>query len=404
MEISFIIRILDWLLFLIIGGTVLYMFRFALGALFYRNDRYAYAEKKGRFLILIPAYAEDRVIESTVMSAIDQDYPRKEFDVVVISDHMEEMTNFRLAQYPITLILPHFKEGESSKARSLNYAIKHMPNFKHYDMVVVLDADNMVNENFLTSLNNAWQAGIKIVQAHRISKNRNTPSALLDACFEEINNSIFRKGHVQKGYSSALVGSGIGFEYNWFRENVRRVFTSGEDKEFEALILQQGLFIEYLDDVIVYDEKTQKTKNFNTQRRRWMAAQLEALRNNILHLPKAIFTNQRDYADKIIQWMLIPRIILMGIIGLMCVVWPFFSGIAAIKWYLMGAFVLFIFAMCLPDYLVDKNFNKAVYAVPRIMFGALLNLFHLRGQSRKFLHTEHTIQNAPQQKTEKSKI
>ena len=392
MEISSLIRIIDWIIFAIVCGTVFYMFYFALGALFYKNNRYSKASRKARFLILIPAYAEDKVIMSTVMSTLDQQYPTKEYDVVVISDHMNEMTNTYLAQFPITLILPKFEEGTATKARALNYAMRHMPNLKHYDMVVVLDADNVIEDSFLDSINDAYQSGIKIIQTHRISKNRNTPSALLDACFEEINNSIFRKGHVQFGFSSALVGSGIAFEYDWFKENVGKVFTSGEDKEFEALLLKQNIYIEYLDNVVVYDEKTQKSDHFNNQRRRWLAAQYSALFHNIAHLPKAIFTHQRDYADKIIQWMLIPRTLLMAIIAIMCVIWPFFSGFVAAKWYILGAFVMFIFAMSLPDYLVDDKFEKFFYkGAPAVMLGALRNIFRLKGQSKKFEHTEHYI-------------
>lgn len=386
------LSIIDWALFLFTACTVLYMLYFAIGSLLYKHDRYPYALKKARFLILIPAYAEDKVIETTIMSLLDQTYAKKDYDVMVISDHMSELTNFKLAQYPIHLVLPKFPEGESSKAKALNFAMKNLPGLRHYDMVIVLDADNQVDEDFLEGMNNAFQAGIHIIQAHRVSKNINTSSALLDACFEEINNSIFRKGHVYWEYSSALVGSGIGFKYEWFRENVTKVFTTGEDKEFEALLLRQGNYVEYLDDVKVYDEKTQKAENFNKQRRRWMAAQLAALRHNIKNLPMAFLEHQYDYIDKVIQWMLIPRTLLMGIILVMCIILPFFSGVAASKWYIMGAVVVFIYAMCLPDYLITPDFKyKFMRGVPNVMWGAVTNLFHLKGADKKFEHTEHSI-------------
>lgn len=386
------ISIIDWTLFLLALSTVLYMVHFGIASLFYKHDRYPNATKKASFLILVPSYAEDQVIETTVMSLLDQDYDKKNYDIVVISDHMKEITNFRLAQYPIYLSLPRFKEGDSSKAKSLSYAMKNLPTMKHYDMVIVLDADNMVNDDFLQGINNAFQAGIRIIQAHRVAKNRNTTSAMLDACFEEINNSIFRKGHVQRGYSASLIGSGIAFEFDWFRKNVKKVFTVGEDKEFEALLLRQGIYIEYLDDVLVYDEKTQKADNFNKQRRRWMASQFQALGQNIGNLPMALLKRQSDYVDKIIQWMLIPRTLLMFIIMVMCLVLPFFSGVAASKWYFLGALVMFTFAACLPDYLVTKEFKHTfVYGAPKIMFGAVLNLLHLNTAKNKFEHTEHNI-------------
>ena len=85
---------------------------------------------------------------------------------------------------------------------------------------------------------------------------------------EEVNNSIFRRGHVRLGLSSALIGSGMVFNYQWFHDNVKYLSTAGEDKELEVLLLKQRIFIEFLDEVYVYDEKTQEEKGFYTQRRR----------------------------------------------------------------------------------------------------------------------------------------
>ena len=83
-------------------------------------------------------------------------YPQRLFDVVVISDHQNEITNFKLAQYPITLLTPNFKK--STKGKALQYAINNLPQFKIYDIVVVLDADNLVLPEFLEEINNAYES------------------------------------------------------------------------------------------------------------------------------------------------------------------------------------------------------------------------------------------------------
>ncbi|MFQ8804838.1 MAG: glycosyltransferase family 2 protein [Alistipes indistinctus] len=124
--------------------------------------------------------------------------------------------------------------------------------------------------------------------AHRRAKNLHTDTALLDAVSEEINNSIFRKGHVALGVSSALIGSGMAFDYNWFCNNITQVSSAGEDKELEVLLLKQGIFIEYLDDVEVLDEKTAGSRAFYNQRRRWLAAQWYSLKAAVRDLPGAV--------------------------------------------------------------------------------------------------------------------
>ena len=155
MDLWLILFIFDWMLFVIIAGTVLYMGIFAVAALFHSKPEIPKAKKMNRFVILIPAYKQDNVIEQTVLSVLSQAYPQRMFDVTVISDHQEEITNMRLAQYPITLLTPDFEE--STKAKSLQYAILNLPEFKIYDAVIILDGDNIIDQDFLDQVNDAFE-------------------------------------------------------------------------------------------------------------------------------------------------------------------------------------------------------------------------------------------------------
>ena len=295
---------------------------------------------------------QDEVIEHTVLAILSQSYPQRMFDVVVISDHQKEMTNMRLAQYPITLLTPNF--AESTKAKSLQYAILKLPEFKIYDIAIILDGDNIVEQDFLIQVNDAYEvAATKAIQAHCISRNRDTTAARLGAIFEEINNNIFRRGHINLGLSAALAGSGVAFDFNWFKSNVMRTKTAGEDKELEALLMRQGYFIDYFDDILIYGEKKRTTAKLNQQRGRWALQQFQNFFRNIRFLPGAIFRKQYNLADKIIQWMLVPRTTMMVLIILMSVILPFIYMTLVIKWWILGSVALFIFALATPDYLVN---------------------------------------------------
>ena len=370
-----ILYIIDWVLFVFTAATVLYLGFFAIVSLFTKKSEIAKAKTYRRIIILIPSYRQDEVIEHTVLSVLSQAYPQRMFDVTVISDHQSEMTNMRLAQYPITLLTPDFEE--SSKAKSLQYAILNLPEFKIYDTVVILDAGNIVESEFLANINDAYEtAATKAIQAHCVSRNRDTAAARMDAIFEEINNSIFRKGHINVGLSASLAGSGVAYDFNWFKENVMRTQTSGEDKELEALLLRQGYYIDYFEDIYVYREKKRTTAKLNEQRGRWAMQQLHNFARNIKYLPGAIFNKQYDLADKIVQWMLIPRTTMMGIIMLMCVVLPFIYLTMAIKWWILGALVLFFFALATPDYLVDEMWDKTFLRSPFVtLWGKLYTRF-----------------------------
>ena len=146
-----LIHIVDIVLWFVAACSVVYVVFFAFISLFYDNeDRVAIhaaalSNRKAKFLILFPAYNEDRVIINAVEQFLQQDYPKTHYTVAVISDHMQPSTNEQLGEMSIKLLTPTFEK--SSKAKAMQYAINHIEG--EFDNVVILDADNVVRRDFL---------------------------------------------------------------------------------------------------------------------------------------------------------------------------------------------------------------------------------------------------------------
>ena len=383
---TLLLDILDWIFIFVLGLPVLYLFVFAAASTRARKDTYPPARLQRRFVTLIPAYKSDAVIVHAAQSALQQDYPQELHEVVVIADRLQPATLAELRRMPIRVLEASFEN--SSKARALNFAVGEIgPDGA--EAVAILDADNLAGREFIARMNDALDSGIQAVQAHRTAKNRDTDTAVLDAASEEVNNSIFRRGHVALGFSSALIGSGMAFDYKWFRENIACCTTSGEDKELEALLLRQGIYIDYLDDVRVLDEKVQGEGAYYNQRRRWLAAQWYSLKAAVRDLPGAVLEGNLDYCDKLVQWMMPPRVLLLGLIPLAALVVTFVDPASSAKWWLLLAALLFALCFAIPDYLVDKPLKRAIRKIPLLMLLMALNLLRLRGTRDKFFHTEH---------------
>ena len=361
----------DLAFFIFVCMTVVYMGIFALASMFSQHQDTPKSRVENRFIILIPAYKNGASAEQTVRSILGQTYPQRQFDVTVIADQIDEMSNFRLAQEPITLLIPNFTK--SSRAKSLQLAINNLPQFKLYDIAVILNPGNIVEPEFLSQLNDAYEAaGTKAIQCHMVSQNRDTISARLSAIFEEINNSIFRRGHITLGLSAAASNSAMAFDFNWFKANILTTNTSWDDKELEARLLRQHIFVDYFDDIMVFSEKARKAEDFNRQRGRWLLSHITTVLRNIRYLPGAIIQQHYDLIDKILQWMLLPRILMMGIIVAMGVIMPFIYFTLALKWWALFAIVLFIFALATPNYLVDDKWDKTFFSIPIILLTIVL--------------------------------
>lgn len=384
-----VMHILEIILWFILAGSVAYVVFFAIISLFYEKEyriaihAAALSNRLNKFLILYPAYKEDKVIINAVEQFLLQDYPKDLYSVIVISDHMQPETNEQLSKLPITLLQPTFEK--SSKAKAMQYAIENINS--EFDNVVILDADNVVRPQFLSQLNVLCSI-YDAIQCHRCAKNANNDVAVLDGASEEINNTIFRKAHNRLGLSSALIGSGMCFKYDLFKENVFKLSTAGEDREMEALLLQQGVFIKYAPDIHVFDEKVSNQDNFQRQRMRWMTAQIQSLLSNLPKIPNAIIHGNINFIDKTIQQALIPRSILIVLLGSISVFLSVVVPEWCEKWWILFAMLTIALFISIPKQLRTRSFGK-VLTIPHLVFRMIKNLFHMDHNNTDFIHTEH---------------
>ena len=385
-----ILHIIDIALWILIAGSVTYVVFFAIISLFYDKEDYVAAQaaalsnKRHRFLVLYPAYNEDGVILNAVEKFLEQHYPDNLYTVAVISDHMKPETNESLAKLHIRLLTPTFEK--SSKAKAMQYAITHVEG--QFDNVVVLDADNVVRPEFLSQLNVLCHV-YDAIQCHRCAKNANNDVAVLDGASEEINNTLFRKAHNRLGLSSALIGSGMCFKYDLFKQNVFELKTAGEDREMEALLLRQKVFIKYAPDIHVFDEKVSNQDNFQRQRMRWMTAQVQSLFNQLPKIPSAIVHGNINFVDKTIQQALIPRSILIVLLGGISVFSTLFTPFWCEKWWILFALLAFALFIAIPKQLRTQSFIK-VFSIPGLVLRMLKNILHIDHKNTDFIHTEHS--------------
>ncbi len=399
--------VLNGLQLLILAGLGLatfYIFVFSLAGLFYRQKPYATATKLRKMAVLIPGYKEDEVIIEVAKEALKQSYPGEFFDVVIIADSFQPSTIVSLKKLPIKTLEVSFEK--STKSKALNRAMELLGD--SYDIAVVLDADNVMATDFLEKINASFEEDVVAVQGHRTAKNMNTSLAILDAVSEEINNHIFRKGHRVLGLSSAIIGSGMAFKYDFFKELMSTVTAvGGFDKEIELKILSSGLKISYLDDAYVYDEKVQKSEVFSNQRRRWLSAQLHYFRKDFGKALLHLFTKGNvDYFDKAIQFIQPPRILLLGAVLILGAIFTAVNfsiqNLLFFHWFWMGVLVgcILAFLFSIPGSFYNAKTAKALLSLPKGMILMLGSLLKIRGANKKFIHTQHTSINLNKEKNE----
>jgi Glycosyltransferases, probably involved in cell wall biogenesis len=393
MDSATILNSIQIILLVILGLATFYIFLFGFAGLFYRQKKYPEATRNRKIAVLIPGYKEDSVIIEVAKEALLQDYPSSDYDVVIIADSFLPETLAALRTLPIKVIEVSFEK--STKAKALNKAMEQLDHL--YELAVILDADNLMEHHFLTKVNAAFEWDFKAIQGHRAAKNLDTSLAILDAVSEEINNHIFRKGHRVLGLSSAIIGSGMAFDYQYFKEVMATAKAiGGFDKELELKMLKSGYKIGYLDDAVVYDEKVAKAEVFSNQRRRWLSAQLHYFRLDFFQSVKhLILKGNVDYFDKAIQFIQPPRILLLGFVmvfgfGFLIIDLLFHTDSdLIIAWMTLMFSCVLAFLFSIPGHFYNRKTMKALLSLPKGMLLMLGSLLKVKGANKQFIHTQH---------------
>ncbi len=394
----YVLSAIEWFFFIYFSLAVLYIFIYGVAGLFYRQHHVDKVSRQRKFAVLIPGYKEDQVIIHVAKEAVKQDYPKDKYEVIVIADSFQQSTLDELRKLPIRVVEVVFEVSKKSKA--LNKCMEVIGD--DYDIAFILDADNVMQPDVLTKINEAFDRGFVAVQGHRTAKNLNTSFAILDAMSEEINNHIFRKGHRVLGMSSALIGSGMGLDYHLFKSTMATVDSVGEDKEVELKIIRDGVTIEYVNDALIYDEKTQKSDVFVNQRRRWIAAQLSYFRDYFFDgLKGLLLKGNVDYFDKVLQMVQPPRILLTGILFIatfllwliqalkLDAVYDLFA-LGYEKWLILFLVTAFTLIISIPRKFYNGKTFKALMYIPVGFVLMILSLLKVKGASKKFIHTTHS--------------
>lgn len=366
---------------------VSYLLLFSIAGKISRKIIFPKATTLRKIRIFIPGYKEDSVIIDTAKNVILQNYPNELFEVIVIADSFSKPTLDTLKTLPIKVVEVSFEN--STKGKALQKAIEataHEP----VDILLILDADNHIADGFLHAINNAFEKGYEVVQGHRTAKNMQTPFALLDACTEEINNHIFRRGHVAVGLPSALIGSGMAFDWQLFISLLKDIGeTSGEDKELEFRLVRLKKQVAFLDGEYVYDEKVAKTDVFSQQRSRWLATQVEFFEKYFLEGWVQLFKGNIAFFNKVFQTYLFPRVMLIAALGLWIIFTFFFS--TKFLGFSIGLFIALAIALILgiPPKWYNKQLLRAFLQIPIALFSMLKAMMKIGKARKQFIHTPH---------------
>jgi len=228
---------------------------------------------KKRFLILIPAHNEEKVIGNLVKNLLKLDYPKELYKICVIADNCTDKTANISQKLGATVLkhtsLPKEKKG---KPHAIKYAIEKMDKqlVEEFDAIVIFDADNLVTLNYLKEMNNHLLKGEKLIQCYLDTKNPNDNFITLGyAASYFYMNRAWQLAKYKIGLGNAIGGTGFCVDTQVIKKVGWTAKSLTEDLEFTIQCILLGIKTTWCHTARVYDEKPEKLLASSVQRLRW---------------------------------------------------------------------------------------------------------------------------------------
>lgn len=278
--------VLSWLIvtgMALIPGVAMAFVNFSL--LIDKRPKYKLDIKYPAISIIIAAYNEEKTIENTLQSIIDQKYEGY-IDVIVANDGSIDNTK-SLAQsfinskkrrkVKMSIVDSSINIG---KANILNLALKEVKN----DYVITLDADSELHKDALKQIVSCMIGSddkYAAVAGSILCKNFNsTPMTKLQDWDYILGISSVKR--IQSMYKGTLVAQGA---FSIYKRSVLEEVGGwpdkiGEDIVLSWTILSKGYYINHSENAICFTNVPETYKIFYRQRKRWSRGLIEAFRSH----------------------------------------------------------------------------------------------------------------------------
>ncbi len=277
---KFIFTLLD---ILVLVPTLLFAFYLALltaAASFKRVKRGIGASTfLRRFVILVPSHDEEAVIDGTLKSLIDIDYPKGSYDIIVIADNCSDRTA-EIARASRATVFERFDDINKGKGQALRWCLDRLQaGGCTYDAVVVVDADTAASPNLLSTMNYYLENGAECVQCSTLvtpQPGEWSPEATRIGFL--LHNYVRPLGKKGLGLSMGLNGNGMCLSWNLLSRIPWSAYSRVEDLEHALQLVLEGIPVNFAPEAFVHAIMPRDSRLAESQRRRWELARYKIIR------------------------------------------------------------------------------------------------------------------------------
>jgi len=273
------------------------------------------------FAVLIAARNEEAVIGNLIESIKMQTYPSHLIKIFVVADNCTDNTA-AIAKAAGAEVWERFNKHQIGKGYAIDFLLEKINEVypkNTFDGYFIFDADNLLDENFITEMNKVFSDKNRVVTSYRNSKNygSNWISAGFSLWFLRESQYLNRPRMIL-GTSCAVTGTGFLFHRDIIEKtNGWKYYMLTEDIEFTVRNVLDGEKVAYCESAILYDEQPVDFNQSIAQRMRWSKGSFQVFKKYGAELLASIFTSKKNsFACFDMAMSTMPGVVLSALGGL----------------------------------------------------------------------------------------
>lgn len=297
-----IINLIFDILFGIMGILVIHYFFFSFLGIFFCK-KFPETEQKLKYGCIIPARNEELVVGNLIDSIRKNKYPQDKIDVFVIAHNCTDKTA-EIARRKGAIVYEYNNENEKTMGYAFKYLFKKINDdygVNNYDGFLLFNADNVLDEKYISKMNDAFIARNKkdVITSFRNSKNfgSNLISVMYGLYFV-YGCRLECRGRTVAGCSTRVTGTGYLINSNIVKDGCWNYVTLTEDWEFTADQILKNNKIVFCDEAVFYDEQPTTFSIMWKQRVRWAKGHLLVCITRFKDLIKSLFKSKNKNGGK----------------------------------------------------------------------------------------------------------
>jgi 1,2-diacylglycerol 3-beta-glucosyltransferase len=304
-----------------------------------------------RFLVVIPAHNEGKLIADTVESVRNADYPSAQLRVAVIADNCTDDTAAH-ARNAGAVCFERADPSRPGKPQALHWIFQQV-DLTDVDSVVIIDADTVVDRWYFRIMDGRLRHGERAIQGHYgVMNPEESWLTRLSVLPVTLNSYLMFPGKRALGLSCPLAGNGMCFDAAIIRSLGWNAFTLSEDWEYYLILVTHGYQVTSAPEAVIYGQVARTLDLGKAQRMRWMKGRIDATNIHWRALVRAAATRFSlapldalfDVARPTHAILFVWSIVYVAVCGVVWLVHPPALGIFLCALAILGAQVFYFLA------------------------------------------------------------